>query len=127
MNAPQALLYGLTAQQAPDAAEPGCPYASLIPIGLMLMVIYFLLIRPQVKQQRQHSEMVSGLKKGDEVVTQGGLIGKVTSVSDRVVTLEVTRDVKVRVLKTQVAGPYAEAPGQAGGAPQQSGWESPRK
>jgi len=66
---------------------------------LMGVVFYFLLIRPQQKRAKEHREMVEGLSRGDEVVTQGGLIGKVTKVTETEAFVEVAEGVKVRVLK----------------------------
>lgn len=78
------------AQTAP-AAAPGAE-ASFMPIVMMVLifvVFYFLMIRPQVKRQKEHKAMVDGLNKGDEVVTAGGLVGKITELTDQYVTLQV--------------------------------------
>ncbi|HEX5747820.1 MAG TPA: preprotein translocase subunit YajC [Archangium sp.] len=77
-------------------------------IGLFV-IMYFVMIRPQNKQLKEHRELVAGLKKGDEVITRGGLIGRIHVVSEREVTLEVATGVRMRVLKTSVAGRYATA------------------
>jgi preprotein translocase subunit YajC len=82
----------------------------LIPLVLMGAVFYFLLIRPQQKQAKEHQKLLTGLKKGDEVVTQGGLLGAVVQVEDRTVTLDVGSGTKVRVLKANVVGPWVEKP-----------------
>ncbi|MRI91256.1 preprotein translocase subunit YajC [Aggregicoccus sp. 17bor-14] len=77
----------------------------------MAAIMYFVMIRPQQKQMKEHRTMLAGLKKGDEYVTQGGLVGRIYEVADRTVTLEVASGVRVRVLKTSIAGRYAvEAP-----------------
>lgn len=111
----QEILHAFVAQQAPAGGPagqpPGCSYVNVLPIVLMFAIIYFLLIRPQQKQQRQHQALLAGLKKGDQVVTQGGMIGRIYSVTDRIVTLEVSRDVRIRVLKGQVSGLFQE-PGE---------------
>lgn len=70
---------------------------------LMFGVLYFLMIRPQQKRMKEHKEMVEGLKRGDEVVTQGGLIGKVAKVADEEVTVELSEGVKVRVVRQTIA------------------------
>ncbi|MBM7115536.1 preprotein translocase subunit YajC [Archangium primigenium] len=75
-------------------------------IGLFA-IMYFMMIRPQQKQLKTHRELISSLKKGDEVVTQGGLIGRIQVVAEREVTLEVSTGTRIRVLKTSVAGRYA--------------------
>jgi preprotein translocase subunit YajC len=78
------------AQSAP--AAQGGPESSLMSIGFMVLifiVFYFLLIRPQVKRQKEHKAMVDALNKGDEVVTAGGMVGKITEIADQYVTLQV--------------------------------------
>ena len=108
------ILGGLIAQaQAPEAA-PGAGLISMLPILLMFVVIYFLMIRPQQKQAKQQRAYLDSLKAGDEVVTNAGIYGKIVSIQEPAVTLEVARDVKIRVLKTQIAGPQ---PGTAPSAP----------
>lgn len=73
---------------------------------LMFGVFYFILIRPQVKKQRQHQEMLNKLEKGDMVITRGGLVGKVSGITDTVLTLELQEKVRVRVLRAYVDGKY---------------------
>lgn len=84
----------------PAAAQP------IIMMVLMFAVFYFILIRPQVKKQREHQEMLNKLQNGDMVVTRGGLIGKVTGATDKVLTIELQEKVRVRVLRTHVDGKY---------------------
>jgi preprotein translocase subunit YajC len=90
----------------------------LVPLALMGLVFYFLMIRPQQKQAREHKKLLSELKKGDEVVTQGGLIGTVVQVEDRTVTLDVGAGNKVRVIKANVIGPWVEKPVAAPAKPE---------
>jgi preprotein translocase subunit YajC len=80
------------AQTAP-AATPGAESAwgSILFMVLIFAVFYFLLIRPQVKRQKEHKTMVDGLNKGDEVITAGGLIGKITKLTDQYITLQVAQ------------------------------------
>ena len=73
---------------------------------LMFAVFYFILIRPQVKKQREHQGMLNRLEKGDMIVTRGGLIGKISGVSDTVLTIELQEKVRVRVLRSHVDGKY---------------------
>jgi len=75
---------------------------SFLPIILMFVVLYFLMIRPQMKRQKEQKAMIDALAKGDEVVTVGGVIGKVTKVADNFVTLEVASDTEVVVQKAAV-------------------------
>lgn len=77
---------------------------NLVFIGLIFGIMYFVLIRPQQKQARETASMISSLKKGDEVVTSGGLLGRIFSVDEKVVTLEVSGGVKLRILKASVQG-----------------------
>lgn len=84
----------------------------LVPFLIMLPIFYFLMIRPQQQQQKKHREYLASLKKGDAVLTNAGIFGTVDAVEDLAVRLEIARDVKIRVLKGQIAGPQ---PGAAGG------------
>ena len=87
---------------AAPAAPAGDPLASMIlPIGLIVL-FYFFLIRPQSKRHKQHKEMVAALQKGEEVVTSGGLLGKITSVGENFITLEISKDVSIHVQKNSV-------------------------
>lgn len=77
----------------------------LAPILLMFVIFYFVLIRPQVRKQKEHQAMLGKLGKGDEVITRGGLIGKITGVSDDgVLVLELQEKVRVRVPRAYVEG-----------------------
>lgn len=79
------------------------PIVSFLPLILMFVVFYFLLIRPQQKRQKAVAEMIKNLKKGDRVVTTGGLIGTVMAVHDDYVVLKVgDQDTKVEVLRTAI-------------------------
>ena len=75
---------------------------SFLPIILMFVVLYFLMIRPQMKRQKEQKAMMDSLGKGDEVVTAGGVLGKVTKVTDAYVTLEVANGAEVLVQKTAI-------------------------
>ena len=82
----------------------GGAIAQFIPLLLIFGIMYFLLIRPQQKKMKEHQAMVDGLRRGDQVVTQGGLIGKVSKVKeDNEIEVEVAEGVKVRVVKSTVA------------------------
>lgn len=82
----------------------GGQITSFIPLILIFAIMYFLLIRPQQKKVKEHEAMVSALRRGDQVVTQGGLIGKVTKVKeDNEVEVELAEGVKVRVIKSTIA------------------------
>jgi preprotein translocase subunit YajC len=76
----------------------------LIPILLMFVIFYFLLFRPQQQRAKQHREMVSNIRRGDTVVTSGGIIGKVTKVKDETeIEVEIAENTRVRVIKSTVA------------------------
>ena len=76
---------------------------NILPFALIIVVFYFLLIRPQQQRMKAHRAMVEGLRKGDEVVTQGGIIGKVTKVGDTEVTVELAESVRVKVLRHTIS------------------------
>lgn len=88
---------------AQAAAPQGNVWVSMLPLLLIFVVFYFLLIRPQTKRAKEHREMVGRLASGDEVVTSGGILGRVTEVGDVFVTLEVASGVALRVQKVQIA------------------------
>ncbi|HEV2610470.1 MAG TPA: preprotein translocase subunit YajC [Noviherbaspirillum sp.] len=76
---------------------------SFLPIILMFVVLYFLMIRPQMKRQKEQKAMMDALTKGDEVVTAGGILGRVTKVTDAYVTLEIANGTEVVIQKIAVA------------------------
>ena len=75
---------------------------NLVFFGALFAIMYFVLIRPQQTQAKEQQNMISALKKGDDVVTQGGVLGKIFAVADKTVTLEVSSGVKMRVLKSSI-------------------------
>jgi preprotein translocase subunit YajC len=79
-------------------------FGAFVPLILMFVIFYFLLIRPQQKKQKQHREMITNLKKGDRVMTTGGLYGRITGLTDTVVTLEIAEKVRVKVGRSNIAG-----------------------
>ena len=93
------------AQTAPAAAAEGGLMGSLtsmLPLVLMFVVLYFIMIRPQMKKQKEHKAMIDALAKGDEVVTAGGLLGRVTKVAESFVSLEVSSGVEVQCQRSAV-------------------------
>ncbi len=91
------------AQQGGQAAQEPSALLSFLPLVLILVLFYFLLIRPQAKRAKEHKQMVQNLSKGDEVVTSGGLLGRVTEVGDNFLVLEIADNISVRVQKNMVA------------------------
>src|SRR5580704_6715597 len=90
-------------QFAQSAGSSGI-LSTLLMFGAMFAILYFILIRPQQKQQKKHQELLAGLKKGDEVILSSGIMGKVFAVEDRVVIVEVNDKMKLKVLKQAVSG-----------------------
>jgi preprotein translocase subunit YajC len=94
------------------------PLVNLGFIALLVGIMYFVMIRPQQKQMKSHRELLTGLKKGDEIVTQGGIVGKIHLVSEQTVTLEIANGVRIRVLKRAIyakgaVSDEAQAPAKA--------------
>ena len=96
---------GIVLAQA--APEGGSALMGMLPIVLMFVILYFLMIRPQMKRQKEHRNLVANLAKGDEVLTAGGMLGKVTKVTDSYVSLEVAdladKPVEVLMQKSSVS------------------------
>ncbi|MEL6540968.1 MAG: preprotein translocase subunit YajC [Pseudomonadota bacterium] len=89
----------LAAAGAP--AEPPA-WLTFMPIIGMVVIFYFLLLRPQMKQQKEHREKIASVKKGDQVVTAGGLVGKVAKVDDNYVEIDIAKDVRVKAVKQTI-------------------------
>ncbi len=113
------------AQEAGGGAGPD-GLAAFLPIILIFVVFYFLLIRPQQKKMKQHKEMLAGIRRGDRVVTGGGIVGTVTKVvDDNEVQVEIAENIRVRVqralissvlAKPQPAGEGKDSGGEKGGS-----------
>ena len=89
--------------QAAGGAGGGAAFAQFIPLILIFLIMYFLMIRPQQKRAKQHREMVSNVKKGDTVITQGGILTRVASVRDDEMEVEIAQGVKIRVVRSTIA------------------------
>lgn len=100
----QQLATALTAQTGGGGCGGGEQF--LLPV-LMVAIIYLVLIRPQSQEQKKQQQMLEKLKRGDEVVTKSGFIGKIADLSEKEVTLELSPKTKARVLKSSIAGRYA--------------------
>jgi preprotein translocase subunit YajC len=90
------------AQSGPGVGGPS-QFLSFLPLVLVFVIFYFLLIRPQQKKAKDHQQMLGKLKKNDEVMTSGGIYGKVTALTDNIVTLEVAPNVRIRVNRPQIS------------------------
>ena len=88
--------------QAAGAADPTGGIMGLLPIVLMFVVLWFLMIRPQMKRAKEHKAMTDALQKGDEVVAAGGLLGRISKVTDAYVTIEVAPEVEISVQRLAV-------------------------
>jgi len=88
--------------QAPGGAPAGGGMESMILIVLMFAVLYFLMIRPQMKRAKEHKTMIDALQKGDEVVTSGGMIGRISKINENYVTIEVSEKVEILVQRPAV-------------------------
>jgi preprotein translocase subunit YajC len=85
------------AQQAPNMTS------MIIPFVAMFAIFYFLTIRPQQKKMKEQQEMIGALKQGDEVLTASGILGKITGITEKVVTVEVADNVRVKMMKSQIS------------------------
>ena len=92
----------VSAQTGPGVGSPS-QLISFLPLVLVFIIFYFLLIRPQQKKAKEHQQMLGKLKKNDEVMTSGGIYGKVTALTDNIVTLEVAPNVRIRVNRPQIS------------------------
>jgi len=103
------VLQAFLSQTAPDGQTPSWLAGPLPMLAAMLAIFYFVLWRPQAKERKRLRDWVAGMKKGDEVVTQSGIIGTVHLVEERTVTLDVGGGTKLRMVKAQVSGPWNPA------------------
>lgn len=97
-----------TAATVADAGQAAAPSSGMMlggamPMLIMFAALYFLMIRPQNKRMKEQKAMIAALKHGDEVVTSSGMLGTVSGIADKVVTVEVAQNVKIKFLKSQIA------------------------
>lgn len=88
---------------AQDGAGASSGFVSLIPLILIFVIFYFLLLRPQIKRAKEHRKMVEALARGDEIVTNGGLLGRITRLDESFVSVEIADGVVVRLQRTAVS------------------------
>jgi preprotein translocase subunit YajC len=98
-----------------EAAEPGFE-GLLFPIAL-IVIFYFLLIRPQQKRNKDHKRLVEDAKKGDEIVTNGGILGKITEVGDHFLTLEIGANMSVQLMKSSISSVMPKGTYKSAGKP----------
>ena len=85
---------------------------NFVPMLLIIGVMYMLVLRPQVKKQKETTKMLSELKKGDDVVTTGGILGRISGMKDDEITLQVQEGVRLRVLRSAIAGRQSQKTGE---------------
>lgn len=88
--------------QTTGPGQQGMDWVGLMPLLLLFVLLYFLMIRPQMKRAKEHKTMTEALQKGDEVVTGGGVLGRITKVGGNYVTLEICDNVEIQVQKTAI-------------------------
>ncbi len=88
--------------------EGQSPYGSFIFLGLIIVVFYFFMIRPQVKKQKEMKQFRESLSKGDKVVTTGGIYGKIADIKEETITIEVDNNVKLKVAKSAIIKDFSE-------------------
>ena len=86
--------------QAAPAGDPG--FIGFLPIILMFVLLYFLMIRPQMKRAKEHKQMVEALQKGDEVITAGGVLGRITKIGDAYIAVEIAPNTEISVQRASV-------------------------
>ncbi|MEE2959144.1 MAG: preprotein translocase subunit YajC [Myxococcota bacterium] len=90
--------------QQVEQAPPAMGFMQAVPVILIVGIMYFLIIRPDSKRRKAHQQLLQALKKGDEIVTTGGIWGKVVQLEQNVATLEVSDRVKIKILKDRISG-----------------------
>jgi preprotein translocase subunit YajC len=100
-------------QSGAGGAGAGGGFTAFVPLILMFVIFYFLLIRPQQKKAKDHREMITNLKKGDRIVTSGGLYGRITGMDEATLTVEISDKVRVKIARgnvTSVIRPTTQSP-----------------
>lgn len=92
------------AQTAPAQGQQPSLLEAVFPFVIMFVILYFMLLRPQMKKQKEHQTFVTTLKRGDEVITQSGILGKIEGMTEQFVTLEIADGVRIKMLRSQIAG-----------------------
>jgi preprotein translocase subunit YajC len=95
-------MIGTAFAQATGQPQQGDTLMGLLPIILMFVILYFLMIRPQMKKAKEHKTMIEALQKGDEVVAAGGILGKVAKISDTYIVLDIAPNVSIQIQKNAI-------------------------
>ncbi|EJW21744.1 YajC [alpha proteobacterium IMCC14465] len=88
------------AQSAP--APAGSLFDLFFPLAMVFLIVYFMIIRPQSKRQKEHQSLIDGLRRGDTVVTQGGLIGKIAKVDEDELQIDIAKDVRISIVRSMI-------------------------
>ena len=96
--------------QGGGAGQGAGGFSGFIPLILMFVIFYFLLIRPQQKKTKEHREMISNLKKGDRVITSGGIYGRITGMDENTLTIEIADKVRVKLARGNIGARVQSAP-----------------
>lgn len=113
----ESVAWALTGAPGGEGGGGGGGLYTLLPLLLMFAIFYFLLIRPQQKKSKEHRAMISSVQKGDTIITQGGLQGKVTGVTDAYLTVEIAEKVRVKIARGYISAKVT--PGQPPTEPMQ--------
>jgi preprotein translocase subunit YajC len=97
------IAYAMAQQQPSGSQQAASPISSLLPLILIFAVFYFLLIRPQKKQQQQQQNMINNLKKGDRIVTSGGIHGKITALKGKEIEVEIASNTRITLNKQSIS------------------------
>ena len=99
-------IFSVAYAMAPSGGEwaQGSGFSAFIPLILMFAIFYFLLIRPQQTKSKKHRELLDSLKRDDMAVTSGGIHGKITGITDTIVTIEIAHNVRIKVSRGNIAG-----------------------
>jgi len=103
------ILFAMMGGAAANGGTGPSPFSMLLPILGMLLIFYFLMIRPQQKRQKEIQKMLANVKKGDRVLTASGLYGTVSGVKDDIIVVQIADNVKVEMIKSAVTGVVAQA------------------
>ncbi len=111
---------GMTAEKPKEGAQDkpvGCfgggAFGMVLPLVLMFVIFYFFLIRPQQKKQKEHQSMLNALRKGEHVITTGGILGTITGLTDQYAVIEVQEKVRMKILRSHIAGKQAGGGGDS--------------
>ena len=112
---------GIAFAQTDTTPAAGGGLAGFLPLILIFVVFYFLLIRPQQKKAKEHSAFLGNLKKGDDIVTSGGILGRITGLTDNIVTVEIAEGIRIKVNRPSILGSATDAKKQTETADKPSG------